>query len=46
MQTLLDLIHLCLSPANERPTPEQLLHSGLFPAHLVTPSLYHYSSTR
>ena len=42
-QSLLDLIHLCLSPANERPTPEQLLQSGLFPSHLVTPSLYLYS---
>ena len=42
-QTLLDLIHLCLSPANERSAPEQLLQSGLFPSHLVTPSLYRYS---
>ena len=41
-QTLLDLIHVCLSPADERPTAEQLLTSGLLGSGPVSPSSYQY----
>ena len=44
-QPLLDLIHLCLAPAPERPSPEQLLTgSGLFPE--VTPAHYQFVPSR
>jgi len=40
-QTILDLIHICLSPGEDRPTPEQLLQSDLFPN--VSAEQYNYT---
>jgi len=40
-QTVLDLIHMCLTPGKDRPTPEQLLQSDLFPC--TDPKKYTYT---
>jgi len=40
-QTVLDLIHTCLSPCDDRPTPDQLLQSDLFPS--PNPAEYRYT---